>query len=100
MPGSSPAPRSVSDTLEAKLLEAMAYPVPETEARTLSKQALDALLAFAESKTALAIGPGIGTHPDTQALVHNLIVSVTRPTVLEADGINALDGPFEMLDQA
>src|SRR5712692_4805360 len=68
------APRSVSDVLEAKLLEAMTYPVPETEARTLSKQALEALLAFAETKTALAIGPGIGTHPDTQALVHNLIV--------------------------
>src|SRR5207245_591519 len=83
------APRSVSDVLEAKLLEAMTYPVPETEARTLSKQALEALLAFAETKTALAIGPGIGTHPDTQALVHNLIVSVNRPTVLDADGINA-----------
>src|SRR5947209_7097037 len=94
------APRSVSDVLEAKLLEAMAYPVPETEARTLSKQALEALLAFAETKTALAIGPGIGTHPDTQALVHNLIVSVNRPTVLDADGINAFAGHQEMLGHA
>src|SRR3989454_543285 len=94
------APRSVSDVLEAKLLEAMTYPVPETEARTLSKQALEALLAFAETKTALAIGPGIGTHPDTQALVHNLIVSVNRPTVLDADGINAFASHQEMLGQA
>src|SRR3989449_4666916 len=94
------APRSVSDVLEAKLLEAMTYPVPETEARTLSKQALEVLLAFAETKTALAIGPGIGTHPDTQALVHNLIVSVNRPTVLDADGINALASHKEMLGQA
>src|SRR3989454_1528265 len=94
------APRSVSDVLEAKLLEAMTYPVPETEARTLSKEALEALLAFAETKTALAIGPGIGTHPDTQALVHNLIVSVNRPTVLDADGINAFTGHKEMLGQA
>jgi len=94
------APRSVSDVLEAKLLEAMTYPVPETEARTLSKQALEALLAFAETKTALAIGPGIGTHPDTQALVHNLIVSVNRPTVLDADGINAFAGHQEMLGHA
>src|SRR5437660_5565029 len=94
------APRSVSDVLEAKLLEAMAYPVPETEARTLSKQALEALLAFAETKTALAIGPGIGTHPDTQALIHNLIVSVGKPTVLDADGINAFTGHKEMIAQA
>src|SRR3989441_11879359 len=94
------APRSVSDVLEAKLLEAMAYPVPETEARTLSKQALEALLAFAETKTALAIGPGIGRHPDPQALVHNLIVSVNRPTVVDADGINAFTGHKEMIGQA
>src|SRR5881397_2762905 len=94
------APRSVSDVLEAKLLEAMAYPVPETEARTLSKQALETLLAFAETRTALAIGPGIGTHPDTQALIHNLIVSVKRPTVLDADGINAFTGHKEMFGQA
>jgi len=94
------APRSVSDVLEAKLLEAMAYPVPETEARTLSKQALETLLAFAETKTALAIGPGIGRHPDTQALIHNLIVSVGKPTVLDADAINAFTGHKEMIGQA
>src|SRR5438876_4377754 len=82
-------PRSLSDVLEAKLLEAMTYPVPETEARTLSKQALDALLAFAGAKTGLAIGPGIGMHPDTQALSHNLILSGGKPTAPHADAIDA-----------
>jgi hydroxyethylthiazole kinase-like uncharacterized protein yjeF len=93
-------PRSVSDVLEAKLLEAMIFPVPETEARTLSKQALESLRAFAADKTALAIGPGIGTHPDTQTLVHNLLVEVNKPMVLDADGINALAGHREMLSRA
>jgi NAD(P)H-hydrate epimerase len=92
--------RSVSDVLEAKLLEAMTFPVPETEARTLSKQALESLRAFAADKTALAIGPGIGTHPDTQTLVHNLLVEVNKPMVLDADGLNALAGHREMLSRA
>lgn len=94
------APRSISDVLEAKLLEAMTYPVPETEARTLSKQALAPLLVFAADKTALAIGPGIGTHPETQALVHNLLVEAKRPMVLDADGINAVAGHADMLSRA
>ena len=93
-------PRSVSDVLEAKLLEAMTFPAPETEARTLSKQALESLRAFAADKTALAIGPGIGTHPDTQTLVHNLLVEVNKPMVLDADGINAVAGHREMLSRA
>jgi hydroxyethylthiazole kinase-like uncharacterized protein yjeF len=94
------APQSVSDVLEAKLLEAMTVAVPETEARTLSKQALAPLLAFAADKTALAIGPGIGTHPETQALVHNLLVEAKRPMVLDADGLNAVAGHADMLSRA
>ena len=94
------APRSVSDVLEAKLLEAMICPVPETEARMLSKQALEPLLAFAADKTALAIGPGIGMHPETQALVHNLLVEAKRPMVLDADGLNAVAGHADMLGRA
>jgi NAD(P)H-hydrate epimerase len=94
------APRSLSDVLEAKLLEAMVCPVPETEARTLSKQALEPLLAFAADKTALAIGPGIGQHPETQALVHNLLVGAKRPMVLDADGLNAVAGHADLLGRA
>jgi NAD(P)H-hydrate epimerase len=93
-------PRSLSDVLEAKLLEAMVFPVPETDARTLSKQALEPLLVFAADKTALAIGPGIGQHPETQALVHNLLVEAKRPMVLDADGINAVAGHADMLGRA
>ncbi len=94
------APRSASDVLEAKLLEAMTCPVPETEARTLSEQALDPLLAFAAGKTALAIGPGIGTHPETQSLVRSLLVAVKRPMLLDADGLNAVAGHTDLLGRA
>src|SRR3989338_2569115 len=93
-------PRSLSDVLEAKLLEAMVCPVPETEARTLSRQALEPLLAFAADKTALAIGPGIGTHPETQALVHRLLGEMKQPMVLDADGLNAVAGHMDMLGRA
>ncbi len=90
-------PCSLNDVLEAKLLEAMTVPVPETEARTLSKEALPALLSFAAGKTAVAIGPGLGTHPETRALVQELLGNVARPIVLDADGINAVVGHREVL---
>ena len=90
-------PGSLNDALEAKLLEAMTVPVPETEARTLSKEALAPLLAFAAGKTAVAIGPGIGTHPETRTLVQELLGNVARPIVLDADGINAIAGHKELL---
>ena len=94
------APRSLSDVLEAKLLEAMVFPLPETEARTLSRQALEPILTFAADKTALAIGPGIGTHPETQALVRSLLGETKQPMVLDADGLNAVAGHADRLGRA
>ena len=90
-------PRSLNDVLEAKLLEAMTIPAPETEARTLSKEALAPLLSFAASKTALAVGPGIGNHAETFSLIRDLLVALARPTVLDADGINAVTGHRDLL---
>ncbi len=85
-------PSSVNDVLEAKLLEVMTAPMPETKARTLARSSLDRLVAFAEGKTALAVGPGLTTHPETVELVHALLPRLIRPCVLDADALNALAG--------
>lgn len=85
-------PSSVNDILEAKLLEAMTAPMPETKARTFSRAAFDRLSAFIAARTAVAIGPGLSTHPETVELVQALIGQLDRPAVLDADALNALAG--------
>lgn len=93
-------PQSLNDAMEAKLTEVMTEPVAETEARSISQEALDRLLRLAEGKSAVALGPGLGTHPSTQKLVHELLASLQLPIVLDADGINALAGRADLLAQA
>ncbi len=90
-------PASVNDTLEAKLLEAMTIPMPETKARTLARSGLDRLLAFIRDRTAVAIGPGLTTHPETVELVHALVAQMDKPAVLDADALNALAGRQALL---
>jgi NAD(P)H-hydrate epimerase len=90
-------PASVHDIMEHKLTEAMTVPVPETDARTVAREALDLLIGLAEGKDVVAIGPGLGTHPATQALVRDLIVRLRVPLVVDADGINALAGAGDIL---
>ena len=83
-------PSSVNDILEAKLLEAMTLPMPETKARTFARSGLDRLLAFASARDAVAIGPGLTTHPETVELwCKNLSKRVDKPCVLDADALNA-----------
>jgi NAD(P)H-hydrate epimerase len=93
-------PASVHDILEVKLTEAMTVPVPETDARTIAREALDPLLGLAEGKAAVAIGPGLGTHPSTRDLVRELVVRLPIPLVVDADGVNALAGADDCLRRA
>lgn len=93
-------PTSLHDILETKLTETMTVPVPETEARTIAHEALDVLLGLAQGKDAVAIGPGLGTHPSTQVLVRELVTRLPVPLVVDADGINALAGAADCLRRA
>lgn len=91
------APAGVNDVLESKLLEAMSIPMPDTKARTFSRSAIDRLKAFITARTAVAIGPGISTHPETVELVQALMKDLDRPAVLDADALNALAGRASVL---
>src|ERR1700730_7559641 len=42
-----------------------------------------------EGKTVLAVGPGLGMHPETQDFVRAIVRHTYRPTILDADGLNA-----------
>ncbi len=74
--------------------ELMTEPLPETETGALSLRAFDygRIDEAAARKDVLAIGPGLGTHPDTVALVRRLVAEMPQPMVVDADGLNALAG--------
>jgi len=92
-------PSSANDILEAKLLEVMTLPMPETKARTFARSGLDRLLAFAGARDAIAIGPGLTTHPETVDLVQELVKRIDKPCVLDADALNALAGKSSLLTE-
>jgi len=57
----------------------------------------DAVLADVERFRALAVGPGLGTGHDLQLAVRRIVAGATVPLVLDADGLNALDGRLAVL---
>lgn len=93
-------PAGANHVLESKLLEAMTVPMPETPAHTLAQGALDELLAFVSTRSAAAIGPGLGTQSETVRLVRELIPRLAKPCVVDADALNALAGQVTVLNQA
>ena len=82
---------SLNDILEVKLTEAMTLPLPEAAgARALGQAALEPIFKFLDPKSTLALGPGLGLHPETQEVVRHLVQHLPQPMVVDADGVNAI----------
>ena len=78
------------DSLALLLPEVMVERVPGGPGGTFDATSGPALEALLETRDALAIGPGLGTDQGTVALVRALYVAAEVPTVVDADGLNAL----------
>ena len=90
-------PESVWPVAAVKSDEAMPFPMPEAEGR-LSLLAEEPIRRRAESCDAVLIGCGLGRGWQTDALVRNLL-TIEKPMVLDADGLNALSGREELLQK-
>ena len=81
-------------------IEFMTEPLEETEAGTISRRALDSIDRILEGKSLVALGPGIGTMPETVEFVRELARRVTVPMVIDADGLNSIAGDLGSLEAA
>lgn len=96
-------PKSLNAILEVKLSEVMTLPLPDTENGSLAEAATQSILEYAErTQSVLAIGPGLSQHPETVALVQQLIKEnreqgLELRIVVDADGLNALAKAKELI---
>lgn len=93
------APESVNDILEIKLTEVMTKALPETKERTIDAKALDTVMEIISAFDAVVIGPGLSTHKSTVKFVKELVRGAEGVLVIDADGLNALVGETELLNE-
>ncbi len=90
-------PRSLNLAMETRLTETMTRPLPETASQSLSLAAFDEIVEMAGHMSAMALGPGLSTHPETRELIQRLASEIDMPMVIDADGLNALEGKSDIL---
>lgn len=83
-------PADIYPIVAVKCEEAMPFPLPEN---------YDMILEKAQTCDVALIGPGLGRAPETERLVHRLLSDLSIPVILDADGINALEGHIHILDE-
>lgn len=90
-------PESIWEIETVRCVSAMPFPLADRRGR-LSHRALPELLERLEGCGVLALGPGLGRGESTRQLVWEVLRQTEKPVVLDADGINALEGHIDILD--
>jgi hydroxyethylthiazole kinase-like uncharacterized protein yjeF len=92
-------PASLNPILEEKLTEVITRPLPEADG-SLAYAALEEIKRALQAQDVLALGPGLGRHPETARLVKDLVRQAGLPTVIDADGLNNLSDEPELIKKA
>jgi hydroxyethylthiazole kinase-like uncharacterized protein yjeF len=92
--------KSVLSNVAGFAAELMTEPLPETDTGGIGIASVKngELQQLASTMTVVAIGPGIGRHPETIEFVREAVRTLKCPLVIDADGLNAFDGKTEPLD--
>ena len=87
-------PEPVQPVVAAGQPEYMTEPLKATKSGALSvRSLLDGTFGdLEEGKNVLAVGPGLGTHRQTQEFIRTIVAQTELPVVLDADGLNAFAG--------
>jgi NAD(P)H-hydrate epimerase len=82
-------PRSLSAAVTAGAPEATQLSLPEPESPAYEEQLRAALGSDLDDRfDALAVGPGMGTAPQSRLLLESVLAQIRRPQVLDADALN------------
>ncbi|MGI8746430.1 MAG: NAD(P)H-hydrate dehydratase [Bryobacteraceae bacterium] len=74
--------------------EIMTEPLPETGSGSISLRAWDdgSLMRAMKRKNVVALGPGLGSNPETVEVIRRAVNEWEMPMVVDADALNALAG--------
>jgi hydroxyethylthiazole kinase-like uncharacterized protein yjeF len=93
-------PQTLNPILEMKLTEVMTKPLPDVRKKgALALRGLGEIRELLKWGDCCAIGPGLGQHFETLELVRRLLSKIDMPTVIDADGLNAIAKDVSILKQ-
>jgi NAD(P)H-hydrate epimerase len=91
-------PASLNLVFEQKLTEVMTVPLEDRNGALLAKN-VEQVLEVAERADSVVLGPGLGRAPGAFDLARELVKSLERPLLIDADGLNALAGKLDLVAQ-
>lgn len=93
------APKTVLPIIATMFPEATGLALPDVAKKgALALRGLGEVKKVIKEHDAVIVGPGIGINHETKELVLRTILSLEKPAVIDADGLNALVGELQVLE--
>ena len=94
-------PQGVQTVLAIKLTEAMTHSLPDIAKKgVLALRSLGEIRKLSNEHDAIALGPGLGLHHETQELVRRFVAKNEKPIVIDADALTALSADMNTLKES
>jgi len=92
-------PKSISTYIANRCSEIILVPQEESASGSIAIANLDSLLQLIEDTDIVVLGPGLSLQEETQELARELAIEVTKPLLIDGDGITALCANLEILSK-
>ncbi len=93
-------PQSLNSIVQKKISNViMTRPLKETKEQSLAFEAYRQVQESYASYDAIAIGPGLSLHKSTQKFICKVIATSSKPLIIDADALSALNGNLDVLKQ-
>lgn len=91
------APETITPFIANKGSEIVFVPQKSTESGSISLENKSDLLDLAAKMDMVVLGPGLSLDPETQQLARELVGEISKPLLLDGDGITALSKELDIL---
>lgn len=92
-------PASLSPFLGSKGSEIVLAPQKETSSGSIALKNKEKILRLSEQVDMVVIGPGLSLNEETQELVRQLIKDITKPILIDGDGITAISKNTKIIER-
>jgi NAD(P)H-hydrate epimerase len=93
-------PETLRPIVEAKLMEVMSVGVPDQPGGFFCRESIPRILESISKADVVVVGPGMGLFPGSKAFMAELVPQIRVPFLVDADGLNALEGDLSILRSA
>jgi len=92
-------PSAAFTRFDTRFPEVMVEPINDKKRGRFLPDSIDDIKRLCQGKDAVALGPGIGTRPETVVAIGQIVSKLKLPLVLDADGINCIADRPQVLDR-